>query len=214
MKHSSLRIMMALSVLISLSLGLAFAQMNATETNVTKTNITEVNATETNVSKINETPKYTPVSNRTSQTTESLGRNTPSGYADVTKLTSNISSIFSTNPAVGVNISSVNIAQKWVQITNLEVAGSQDLAGWKLVSGGSATYTFPAITLNSGDAVNVHEGTGNSTKTDLYTNSNTPLWTGNEISLIDASGSTVSTYTITAQAPTKWVNPLSNRIQY
>ncbi len=221
MRYPSLRIIMALSVLMALSIGLAFAQTNATEANVTGTNITEANITkpsvaETNVTETMQPSQYTQLSNRSSAPNEALGRNAVSrGYSDVSKLTANISDVFSTNPAIGVNITSVNIAQKWIAITNEEVAGSQDLSGWTLVSGGNATYTFPALTLNSGDSVKVHEGTGTSSETDLYTNSDAPLWTGNEVSLINAAGSIVSTYTIPAsQAPAKWVNPLSSLIQY
>jgi hypothetical protein len=207
MRKSSLCVMMALSLFMALSIGTALAQMNATENNTTQTNVTESNVT----------PNSGVLSSTTPQATEVLGGNTQgqAGYTDVTKLTSNINSIFSTNPSVDVNIVNVDKAQNLVQITNNEVAGSQDLTGWNLVSGGNVTYTFPAVTLNSGDTVTVHEGTGNGTAADLYTNSDAPLWTGNEISLVDATGSTVSTYTIPAvQAPTVYVNPLDSLIQY
>ncbi len=216
MRYPSLCIIMALSVLMALSIGVTFAQMNATETNVTETNITVTNVTETNVTETTNPYQYTQLSNRSSAPNEVLGRNAvPRGYSDVSKLTANISDVFSTNPAIGVNITNVNIAQKWVEITNEEVAGSQDLSGWKLVSGENTTYTFPALTLINGELVTVHEGAGTSSKTDLYTNSNAPLWTGKEVSLIDAAGSIVSTYTIPAtQAPAKWVNPLISQIQY
>jgi hypothetical protein len=207
MRKSSLCVMMALSLFMALSIGTALAQMNATENNTTQTNITESNAA----------PNSGVLSSTTPQATEVLGANTQgqAGYTDVTKLTSNISSIFSTNPSVNVNIVNVDKAQNLVQITNNEAAGSQNLTGWNLVSGGNVTYTFPAITMNTGDTVTVHEGMGSGTAADLYTNSDAPLWTGNEISLVDATGSIVSTYTIPAvQAPTVYVNPLDSLIQY
>jgi hypothetical protein len=207
MRKSSLCVMMALSLFMALSTCTALAQMNATENNTTQTNITEINATQ----------KSGVLSSTTPQAKEVLGGNTQgqAGYTDVTKLTSNISNVFSTNPSVDVSIINVDEAQKLVQVTNNEVAGSQDLTGWKLVSGGNATYTFPAVTLNIGDTVTIHEGTGNSIATDLYTNSDAPLRTGNDISLVDAKGSTVSTYTIPAvQAPAVYVNPLDSQIQY
>lgn len=215
MRTSISRIMMALSVLMVLSIGLAFAQTNATETNAAETNATVANITQANITETKEAPTSSQLSNRTSQQTEVLGKSTPTGYTDVTKLTSDVSSVFSTNPSVGVSIVNVDTAEKWVQVTNEEVAGSRDLTGWKLVSGGSTTFTFPELTLDSGSSVKIHEGPGASTKTDFYTDSTEPLWTGNEISLVDAAGSIVSTYTIPAvQAPAKYVNPLSRLIDY
>jgi hypothetical protein len=208
MRKSSLCVTMALSIFMALCIGTAFAQINATETNTTQTNVTENNASSNNQV----------LSSTTVQPTkEVLGKNIPGqgGYANVANLTSNISSIFSANPSVDISIAYVDKAQNSVQIANNEAAGSQDLTGWKLVSGGNATYTFPSITVKSGKTITVHEGIGNSTATDLYTNSEMPLWTADEISLVSSSGSTVSTYAIPAVQPqTTYVNPLDSLIQF
>ena len=113
------------------------------------------------------------------------------GTSDVTRL-ANIAGIFRPNPSVGVGIASVNAAERWVQITNTGI-GAWNLTGWTLSSGGDTTFTFPAFELEDGTSVRVREGTGNSTATDLYTNSTAPLWTGNTISLFDEAGNAVST---------------------
>ncbi len=116
------------------------------------------------------------------------------GTRDVTRL-ANIAGIFRPNPSVGVGIASVNTAQRWVQITNTGI-GAWNLTGWMLSSGGNATFTFPAFELEDGTSVRVREGMGNSTATEIYTNSTAPLWTGNAISLLDEAGNSVSTFGI------------------
>ncbi|HSD57896.1 MAG TPA: lamin tail domain-containing protein [Methanotrichaceae archaeon] len=118
------------------------------------------------------------------------------GTRDVTKL-ANIAGIFRPNPSVGIGIASVNAAQRWVQITNIGIA-PRELTGWSLSSGGDATFTFPAFELEDGASVRVREGMGNSTASDLYTNSTAPLWTGNTISLLDEAGNSVSTFGVPA----------------
>ncbi len=101
-------------------------------------------------------------------------------------------------PSVKVNITKVNtVGDKYVQIANLAV-GAWDLTGWKLVSAGNATYTFPAFSLDNGMSVKVHEGNGSGTATDMYTNSTAPLWIDNVVALQDATGSVISSYDISA----------------
>ena len=118
------------------------------------------------------------------------------GTRDVTRFAS-IANIFRPNPSVNVGITGVNPAQRWVQITNIGIA-PRELTGWMLPSGGNATYTFPAFELEDGPSVRVREGMGNSTATEIYTNSTAPLWTGNTISLLDEAGNTVSTFSVPA----------------
>jgi hypothetical protein len=118
------------------------------------------------------------------------------GTRDVTRL-ANIAGIFP-NPSVGIGIASVNAAERWVQIANTGV-GAWNLTGWMLSSGENATtFTFPAFELEDGTSVRVREGMGNSTATDLYTNSTSPLWMGNTVSLLDEAGNTVSTFSVPA----------------
>jgi hypothetical protein len=119
------------------------------------------------------------------------------GTRDVTRL-ANIAGIFRPNPSVGISIASVNAAERWIQIANTGV-GAWNLTGWMLSSGENATtFTFPAFELEDGTSVRVREGMGNSTATDLYTNSTTPLWMGNTVSLLDEAGNTVSTFSVPA----------------
>jgi hypothetical protein len=118
------------------------------------------------------------------------------GTTDVTKL-ANIAGIFRPNPSVGISIASVNAAERWVQIANTGV-GAWNLTGWMLSSGENTTFTFPAFELEDGTSVRVREGMGNSTATDLYTNSTAPLWMGNTVSLLDEAGNTVTTFSVPA----------------
>jgi hypothetical protein len=65
-----------------------------------------------------------------------------------------------------------------------------------LVSGGNVTYTFPAIELEDDATLRIREGVGNSTATEIYTNSTAPLWTGNSITLFNEAGDTISTLSV------------------
>jgi len=163
--------------------------------------------------------RFKQLSNYTSGSSAVLGKNIPSGYADVTK-TADTNTVFSReagvpSPSVKVSITKVNVlGDKYVQIAN-QAVGAWDLTGWKLVSAGNATYTFPAFSLDNGLSVRVHEGNGSGTATDMYTNSTAPLWIDNVVALQDATGGVISSYDISA-APvsTVYVDPLARQIQY
>ena len=164
--------------------------------------------------------RFKQLSNYTKGASAVLGKNIPSGYSDVTKA-ADTNVVFSREagvpaPSVKVNITKVNtVGDKYVQIANLAV-GAWDLTGWKLVSAGNTTYTFPAFSLDNGLSVKVHEGSGSGTATDMYTNSTAPLWIDNVVALQDATGGVISTYDISnaPTAPAKYVDPLARRIQY
>ncbi len=148
-----------------------------------------------------------------------LGKNVAQEYMDVSK-TANRDTVFTreagaSTPAVKVSITKVNTAEdKYVQVTN-QAVGSWDLMGWTLASAGNTTFTFPALTLEEGAFVRVHEGEGVGSMTDIYTNSTSPLWIDNLVSLHDADGTIISTYDVsTAPAANMWVDPLARQIQY
>lgn len=203
-------ILTLIAVLAALSLGLAFSQvpMSASEQNAGS--------------------RYVQLSGPSgaAEAAQVFGNNTTiapitSAKASATRGSTNVAGIanatgvFSRNPSLGVNITEVDLAQKWVEVTNQGVATS-DLTGWMLTSGTNVTYTFPAFELESGASVRVRDGAGNSSKADIYTNSSAPLWIGNEVDLRDATGVIAGQYNISAQPPkpTTWVNPLSSQIQY
>jgi hypothetical protein len=163
--------------------------------------------------------RFKQLSNYTSGANAVLGEKIQSGYADVTK-TADTNTVFSReagvpSPSVKVSITKVNVlGDKYVQIANKAV-GAWDLTGWKLVSAGNATYTFPAFSLNNGLSVKVHEGNGSGTATDMYTNSTAPLWIDNVVALQDATGGVISSFDISAQpVSTGYVDPLARQIQY
>jgi hypothetical protein len=148
-----------------------------------------------------------------------LGKNTAQEYADVSK-TANRDTVFTrgagaSTPAVKVSITKVSTAEdKYVQVTN-QAVGSWDLMGWTLASAGNTTFTVPSLTLEEQASVNIHEGEGLGSATDIYTNSTAPLWIDNLVSLLDADGSIISTYDVsTAPAAGAWVDPLASQIQY
>ncbi len=213
-------VLLLLAVLMAFTSGLVLAEdaqsampaaIDANATNVT--NVTTVAAPQETIS------KYTQLSNATPAKTQVLGKELVKEYSDVTK-TADTSAVFTreagaTTPSVKVAITNVNIAgDKWVQVTN-QAVGSWDMKGWKLVSAGNATFTFPDIALDMGQSIQIHEGNGAGNKANLFTNSTSPLWTDNEVSLQDADGTTISRYNVPAvPVKTKYVDPLAKQIQY
>jgi Lamin Tail Domain len=179
------------------------------------------NVTETAAAAPQETAsRFKQLSNYTKGASAVLGKSIPSGYSDVTKA-ADTDVVFSREPgvpapSVKVNITDVNTeGDKYVQIANLAI-GAWDLTGWKLVSAGNTTYTFPPFSLENGLSVKVHEGSGSGTATDMYTNNTAPLWIDNVVALQDATGNVISAYDISKAptAPAKYVDPLAGRIQY
>lgn len=115
----------------------------------------------------------------------------------VTQL-ANVSEIFGSNKAEGLNITNVNtVGNRWIEITNEGIA-AWNMSGWRLVNRENTTYVFPAFGLESGSIARVHEGSGISAGMDLYTNSTEPLFnnSGDMITLLDPVGETAATYTI------------------
>lgn len=213
-------VLILLAVFMAFTGGLVLAEdaqsaiPTAIDANATnETNVTTVAAPQEIVS------KYTQLSNATPAKTEVLGKELVKGYSDVSK-TADTSAIFTreagaTTPSVKVAITKVNAAEdKWVEVTN-QAVGSWDMKGWTLASGRNATFTFPDFTLDTGLSVKIHEGNGAGNDANLYTNSTAPLWIDNEVSLLNAEGTTISMYNISA-APTQtgYVDPLARQIQY
>jgi len=215
-------VLLLLAVLMAFTSGPVLAEdaqsamPTATDANATN----DTNATTVTVAAPQETiSKYTQLSNATPAKTQVLGKELVKEYSDVTK-TADTSAVFArgagaTTPSVKVAITNVNIAgDKWVQVTN-QAVGSWDMSGWKLVSAGNATFTFPDFALDMGQSIQIHEGNGAGDKANMFTNSTSPLWTDNEVSLQDADGTTISRYSVPAvQIQTKYVDPLAKQIQY
>jgi hypothetical protein len=216
MRSASMLILLAL--LMALSAGTVLSEDALNATNVTTDqNITNTTTLATTVEE--PASKYKQLSNYTEGAALVLGKNIAQEYSDVTK-TADKNSVFSreagtTTPAVKVKITNVNtVGEKFIEVTN-QAVGSWDLTGWMLVSAGTATYTFPEFILDDRLSVRVHEGNGPGTKTDLYTNSTTPLWIDDEVSLHNAEGNTISRYDLLS-APDKTIgsNDLDRLIQY
>lgn len=215
-------LLMLFAVLMAFSSGIVLAEdaQNVTETATTAnvTNATIINTT--NVSVTQEAiSRFKQLSKATLATTEVLGKNIIGGYRDVTKA-ADTNAVFSrepgtTTPSVKVAITKVNmVGDRWVEITN-QAVGPWDFNGWRLVSAGNTTFTFPEFTLQMGASVKVHEGNGPGSDSDLYTNNTAPLWIDNEIALQNAEGRTISRYDLTAaQQQTNLANSFKSLIQY
>jgi len=152
-------------------------------------------------------------------TSQVLGKNEAQAYTDVSQSTDR-KAVFTRDagelsPSSKLGITKVGTgSDKYVQITSKAV-GEWNLTGWSLSSADSTTFTFPAMSLKEGAVLRVHEGEGAGSETDIYTNSTTPLWTDNLISLLDAEGDVISLFDVSSQpAETKWTDPLANQIQY
>jgi hypothetical protein len=224
MRSTSMFILLAILMTFSAGQAMSLDALNVTNaTNATNATIVigAINATETAqvVPTQTSSTRFKQLSNYTSGANAVLGEKIKSGYTDVTKA-ADTNVVFSREagvptPSVKVNITKVNtVGDKYVQIANLAV-GAWDLTGWKLVSAGNTTYTFPAFSLDNGLSVKVHEGNGFGTATDMYTNSTAPLWIDNVVALQDATGGVISSYDISAApAPKGYVDPLARQIQY
>ena len=196
-----------------------------------------VNATEAVVeaaAPVNETPAATEVAPEAAAPTDAsrfkqlsvyagessvLGTNEAQSFTDVS-VSANPTAVFTRDagefsPSAKLGISSVGTGDdKYVEVKS-QAVGEWDLSGWTLSSAGATTFTFPALTLEEGAVVRVHEGEGAGSATDIYTNSTTPLWTENLISLVDAEGDVISTFDASTQtAASAWVDPLASQIQY
>ncbi len=89
-----------------------------------------------------------------------------------------------------------DITREGVSILN---SGSPvDLNGWKLSSGRSKDFIFPALRLFTGGSVTVFSGVGENTAINLYWGLNEAIWrTGDNVTLMDASGKMQAQYTVT-----------------
>lgn len=81
---------------------------------------------------------------------------------------------------------------QYVELKNNETSG-QDLTGWKLEVQNKTVFTFPKFMLDANATVKVHAGAGKDSKTDLYTTNSLLTKADDEVSLRDANGTIVST---------------------
>lgn len=191
MRHFKIYMLTLLAVIMALSLEVALAQNNTTAIQPQETRPRPLQ-----LSGLGGVEELAQIAGNAALPSTSQINPEEAGTKDVTK-SANITNIFRPNPSVGVSITSVNPAQRWVQITN-EGIDAWNLTGWMLASGGNVTYTFPTIELEDGASLRVREGMGNSTATEIYTNSTAPLWTGNSITLFNEAGDTISTLSVPA----------------
>ncbi len=191
MRYFKIYMLTLLAVLMALSLEVALAQNNTTSMQPQ-----EARARPLQLSGMGGAEELAQIAGETALFDSNQTNPQEAGTRDVTKL-ANITGIFRPNPSVGISITSVDPTQRRVQITNAGI-GAWNLTGWSLASGGNATYTFPAFELEDGASVRVREGMGNSTATEIYTNSTAPLWIGREVTLRNDVGNIISTYSVPA----------------
>ncbi len=79
----------------------------------------------------------------------------------------------------------------------VNAGGPVNLAGWVIRDATGRHYTFPALTLFTGGAVNLHTGAGADTVTDLYWNQTEAVWTtGTVAQALDTSGTVQARFTV------------------
>jgi hypothetical protein len=82
---------------------------------------------------------------------------------------------------------------------SLAHVGTQDvsLSGWRLRGEDGSEFRFPALVLHPGAQVVVYSKAGDDSATELFWDRQIPAWyTGEEISLVDASGQIQARYTV------------------
>jgi hypothetical protein len=221
MDMKSMIALILLTTLVVLSSGSALAEDagNAT-TALNATNDTAVAEAATVAASLPQADasRFEQLSTFVKGTATVLGKNQAQGYTDVSQ-SANPKEVFTRgagelSPSTKLGITKVGTGDdRYVEVASKAV-GEWNLTGWSLSSADNTTFAFPAITLEEGAVVRVHEGQGTGSATDIYTNSNAPLWTDNLVSLVDAEGDVISTFDVSNQPVTKWVDPLANQIQY
>jgi LysM repeat protein len=79
----------------------------------------------------------------------------------------------------------------------VNAGGPVNLAGWLIRDETGRQYTFPALTLFAGGAVNLHTGAGTDTVTDLYWNQLEAVWTtAKVVQVLDTGGTVHARFTV------------------
>jgi hypothetical protein len=95
-----------------------------------------------------------------------------------------------TNAVIIDNVSYGN--NQWVELKN-NANSVQDLTGWMLAVQNKTAFTFPTFMLDATATVKIHSGVGMDSKTDLYANNTLFTKANDEVSLLDVTGTVVST---------------------
>jgi hypothetical protein len=168
MKRSMQCGLVLLTMLMALSIGLAFGEKDTATTKVTTTN-------EMNMNKA---------------TTDELNANAVDAADDNENDAVDKNEVGEDN----VIIDSVTFSPstQYVELKNNETS-EQNLTGWKMDVINKTVFTFPQFTLDANARVKVHGGMGKDSKTDLYATNSLLTNADDEVSLLDASGAVVST---------------------
>lgn len=79
----------------------------------------------------------------------------------------------------------------------VNAGGPVNLVGWVIRDEAGRQYTFPALTLFAGGAVNLHTGAGSDTVTDLFWNQTEAVWaTGRVVQVLDTAGIVHARFTV------------------
>jgi hypothetical protein len=119
--------------------------------------------------------------------------NAKSGTLDAADAGENESVDQNENGEDGVTIDGVTFSPSstYIELKNNETA-EQNLTGWKLNVLNKTVFTFPQFTLGANALVKVHAGVGENSKTDLYAANSLITKADDEVCLLDASGEMVS----------------------
>lgn len=169
MKKSTKCGLVLLTMLMALSIGVAFGEKDAAANKSVPTNDMSVNKIAATGSNATTTVDATDVKEK-----EAVDKNE--------------------NGEDNIIIDSVTFSPstKYIELKNNETS-EQNLTGWKLDVLNKTVFTFPKFMLDAKARVKIHAVTGKNSKTDLYATNALLTKANDEVSLLDASGAVVST---------------------
>ena len=146
-----------------------------------------------------------PVTARTTITVGTSSRSTAVSSPTVSPTTTAAppSTTTSSQPATSFQLAEVHADAAGDEIDNLNDeyllfkntgTAPLDLTGWQLRDEAGHSYTIPnGVTLESGEQLTIHTGSGENTDADLYWNSDGPVWNngGDTVIVVDDEGKTV-----------------------
>ncbi len=104
----------------------------------------------------------------------------------------------STPPAANITISTIVFpGQRNREMVVLVNQGDAvDMTGWTLTNPRGKTYTFGSVVLPRDSYINLHTKRGLDVPTDLFWNSDEPVWRSGDVALLKRGEEVIATYTV------------------
>jgi hypothetical protein len=169
MKRSTKCGLVLLTMLMALSIGVAFGEKDAAAQKAVPTNDMSVTKVASAGSGVTETVDAADVKENEAADKNETGED-----------------------SVIIDSVTYSPSTQYIELKNNEIS-EQNLTSWKLDALNKTVFTFPEFTLDPNARVKVHAGTGKDSRTDLYATNSLLTKADDEVSLLDASGTVVST---------------------